>query len=127
MAKQSVVIVAPDQSTVSAVQALIQDQFEVSTALWTTESLLPIHEQASSVMLLDIDSPSQPSAEDGLNILQQLRQTGYAARAMSWPSLRMECNCSRVSSASREWPIWNRRRVERCWSAGRKNSAACSV
>ncbi|MCC6965037.1 MAG: sigma-54-dependent Fis family transcriptional regulator [Nitrospira sp.] len=84
MAKQSVMIVAPDQSTVSAVQALIQDQFEVSTALWTTESLLPIHEQASSVMLLDIDSPSQPSAEDGLNVLQQLRQTGYVGKVIAY-------------------------------------------
>ncbi|HMU30683.1 MAG TPA: response regulator, partial [Nitrospira sp.] len=84
MAKHSVVIVGPDQSTVSAAQALIQDEFEVSTAMWTTDTLLPIHEQASPVMLLDIDSPSQPSAEEGLNVLQKLRQTGYSGKVIAY-------------------------------------------
>jgi len=69
---------------VSAAQALIQDEFEVSTAMWTTDTLLPIHEQASPVMLLDIDSTSQPSAEEGLNVLQKLRQTGYSGKVIAY-------------------------------------------
>lgn len=84
MAKYSVVIVGPDESTVSAVQALIQDQFDVSTARWTAEALPPIHEQASPVMLLDIDAPSQVSAEEGLSVLQKLRQTGYAGKVIAY-------------------------------------------
>ncbi|MGC3976255.1 MAG: sigma-54 dependent transcriptional regulator [Nitrospira sp.] len=84
MAKHNVVIVGPDQLTVSAVQALIQDEFEVSTAMWTTETLLPMHEQLSPVMLLDIDSPAQPSAEEGLNVLHKLRQSGYVGKVIAY-------------------------------------------
>lgn len=82
MAKHTVLIVGPDESTVSAAQALLGEQFELSTATWTAETLLPIHEEAPPVMFLDIDSPSHPSAEDGLNVLQKLRQTGYVGKVI---------------------------------------------
>lgn len=84
MTKHSLLIVGPDESTVSAAQKLIGEAFEVSTATWTTETLLPIHEQAHPVMLVDIDAPSRPSAEDGLNILQTLRQTGYPGKVIAY-------------------------------------------
>lgn len=84
MAKHNVLVVGPDEATISTVQALLRDQFEVSTAMWTTDVLLPIHEQSSPVMLLDIDSPSHPSAEGGLNVLQKLRQTGYVGKVIAY-------------------------------------------
>lgn len=65
-------------------QALIDEEFELSTATWTTDTAVPVHEQASPVILLDIDSPSEPSAEDGLNVLQKLRQTGYLGKVIAY-------------------------------------------
>lgn len=84
MAKHNILIVGPDESTVSAAQALMGEEFDMSTATWTAETLWPIHEQAPPVMLLDIDSPSHPSTEDGLNVLQKLRQAGYVGKVIAY-------------------------------------------
>jgi two-component system NtrC family response regulator len=84
MAKQNVLIVGPDESTVSAAQKFLGEAFEISTTTWSMETLLPAHGQAPPVMLLDIDSPCHPSAEDGLGILEKLRQSGYTGKVIAY-------------------------------------------
>ena len=84
MANHNLLIVGPDASAVASMQALTGSVFNVTTATWGAEPLLPVHEQTSPVMLLDLDSPSQPSAEEGLNILQKLRQSGYIGKVIAF-------------------------------------------
>ena len=84
MAKPNVFFVEPDESIISAVRTSIQDEFDMSASTWNAETIAQIHEQAPLVILLDLDSPASETGEEGVSVLQQLRQTGFAGKIIAY-------------------------------------------
>ncbi len=84
MAKPNVFILEPDESIASAVRSSIEGEFDVSVSTWNGETVAEIQEQAPVILLLDLDASSNPPGEEGVSLLHQLRQTGYAGKIIAY-------------------------------------------
>ena len=80
MAKPTVFVVEHDEVIASALRALLEDEFEVCLSGWNAQTILHIHERAPMVVLLDLDTSSTAPSEDGVVMLQQLRQAGHTGK-----------------------------------------------
>jgi len=83
VAKPKVFVLTDDQATVAAVRSSIESECEVFVAAWDRTAVVQIHEQAPLVMLLDLGSSSDPTVEERVRVLQEVRQTGHAGKVIA--------------------------------------------
>ncbi|MBS0169933.1 MAG: sigma-54-dependent Fis family transcriptional regulator [Nitrospira sp.] len=80
MANPTVYVLEQDELIASALRALLEDECEVYLSAWNAQAVGEIHERAPMVILLDLDTAASPAGEEGLAILQTLRQSGHLGR-----------------------------------------------
>ena len=80
MAKPTVFVVEHDELIASALRALLEEEFEVCLSGWNAQTIRHVHERAPMVILLDLDTSSTSPSEDGVVMLQQLRQAGHTGK-----------------------------------------------
>lgn len=87
MVKPIVFIVEQDELVASALRALLEDEFDVCLAGWNAHTVNQIHEWAPMVILLDLDWSSSPTGEEGIAVLQHLRQAGHTGKIIVYTAI----------------------------------------
>ena len=87
MAKPAVFVVEPDELIASALRAMLEDECEVCVSGWDTQTVNQIHERAPMVILLDLDIASSPTGEEGVAMLQKLRQSGHTGKIIVYTAI----------------------------------------
>lgn len=82
MAKPKILIVEDDASMAARMRSAIEDEFEVVVTERNQTTGIQIHEQAPSVVVVGVESSLNPAAEQGMRILQELRQTRYTGKVI---------------------------------------------
>ncbi len=80
MAKPTIHVLEQDESMASALRALLEDECDVCLSPWNPQAVEEIHERAPMVILLNLETASSSAGEDGLAILQTLRQAGHTGK-----------------------------------------------
>jgi Response regulator containing CheY-like receiver, AAA-type ATPase, and DNA-binding domains len=80
--KTKLLIVEEDESITMKLRSALEDEFEVLQAERNQTALDLIQEQEPLVVLLDLESPSNPQTEAGIGFLQELQQAGYPVKTV---------------------------------------------
>lgn len=82
MSKPRVLIIEDDETIVMGLRSILLDECEVFLSGRDSESVAQGREREPLVTLVDLESPSNPNPEDGLRVLQELRQVGHRGKVI---------------------------------------------
>jgi two-component system NtrC family response regulator len=82
--KAKVLIVEDDVPMAARMRAAIEDEFDVLVTKRNQTTGVRIQELAPPVTVVDVESSSNPQADQGMLILQELRQTGYRGKVIAY-------------------------------------------
>ena len=88
MAKPIVCVVEQDELIAAALRASLEDEFDVCLSVWNAQTVNQIHERAPMVILLDLDLSSSSTGEEGITVLQHLRQAGHTGKIIVYTAIR---------------------------------------
>lgn len=84
MANQKVLIVEADESFVTALRAVIEDEYEVVPNDRASKVLDLIQAEEPLVLLLSVEPSPRPLSEQGLSILREVRQAGCPVKIVAY-------------------------------------------
>ncbi len=86
MAKPKVLVVEDDETIAAGLRSAMEDECEIFVTGRNPATVAQGQEWEPRVTLLDLESPSRPNPEDGLRVLQELRQSGYRGKVIVYTS-----------------------------------------
>lgn len=86
VAKPKVLIIEDDETIAAALHSALQDECEVFVIGQSAASSFEEQKWESYVTLLDLESSAKPNPEDGMRLLQELRQSGHRGKVIVYTS-----------------------------------------
>jgi two-component system NtrC family response regulator len=80
--KPTVLIIEDEKTVVDELRSALHEECEVSQSGRAPASLSQRQQREALVTLLDLESPSNPSSEEGLRFLREMRQTGHRGKVI---------------------------------------------